>query len=232
MSQRYNLFNAGYSSGAPALYYGTVQLTRQFASHLSREASEAITVVNRENEARQAEAERQLKAACDTAGQFELQVPPAPGDPAGYFTWLASFSEVFDRNFPMSRIDHYYFVFGRKCAEILANLGLACTCLHLDATLNRELDLHRKTDKCLKDNEYILFKLIAPAALLSSEPRQNFFNVLYKKLNSSFEPYRGVNVEKMSAAEMISLKAGLEAFSLEVSSGHEECAKSLQALDF
>src|SRR5690606_22610988 len=126
----------------------------------------------------------------EVATQLELTLPPGPKQAEEYFNWLGSFVETFENAFPMSKIDHYYFLFGRKLAEISSNIKFALCCIKTDKALGNLLNLGRKTDKCLKDNEFILFKLIAPAALLSSEPRHLFFNRHYKDLSSSWDPFR------------------------------------------
>src|SRR5690606_33921137 len=123
----------------------------------------------------------------------------------------------------------YYFLFGRNCTELLTNLQFACTCLEIEIETENTLQLQRQIDKCIKDDEYILFKLIAPAALLSSEHRHNFFNVYYKKINVAFEPFRGLESGN-EKEDMRQLHSGLTDYCKQVEAGLKECFTQLQEL--
>jgi len=39
---------------------------------------------------------------------------------------------------------------------------------------------------------------MAAAALLSSEPRQNYFNVFYRSISEEFQPFKNINVSELS----------------------------------
>lgn len=230
MSQRSSLLNAGYCANAPALYYSRAQLAGQHIQSDDTRVRQVVAQFRDENEKGRQEWEDLLRKAADIANQFEIEPPVLPGTPEQFFAWLPDFVEAFESSFPMSRIDHYYFLFGRKCAELYVNFQLACTCISLDLSLDRALDLNRRIEKCLKDNEYILFKLIAPAALLSSEQRQNFFNVFYKKMNSAFEPYRSFEAAGLSPEKMQRLNDELVVLSNEIKSGYEGCLTAMKDL--
>ena len=173
-----------------------------------------------------------LRTAYSIAKEFEVDAPELPANADEYFEWFPAFVKAVEKSFPMSRIDHYYFLFGRKISEILVNSEFASCCLDLQLELGNGVDLSRKTDKCIKDNEYILFKLIAPAALLSSEPRQNFFNVYYRSINAAFEPFRGLEVAGLESAAMSKLSSDLRAYQKQVEDGYSDCESHLKALTF
>lgn len=231
MGQRFSLFKAGHFAHAPACHFNELLLAQQHAANGDERVRAALERLQSAGMEMKPALIGQLRAATDIVLDFDLESPPVPETAQDYFGWLPRFVEVVEQNFPMSRIDHYYFLFGRKGTELQTNLEFACTCLELDISLDKALNLERKTDKCIKDNEYILFKLIAPAALLSSEPRHNFFNVYYKKINADFEPFRGIEVSGMSKEELEGLCARLRAYADGVSSGFKQCLSQLEQLE-
>jgi hypothetical protein len=232
MSQRFNLFSAGFCANAPALYYHQQDLAGQHGLLVHNSVSAAIGDILPALKQKEDVHLSQLRTALSIAREFEVDAPDLPANGEDYFDWFAAYVKAFEDSFPMSRIDHYYFLFGRKISEILVNLGLASSCLDLQLSLGNAVDLSRKTDKSIKDNEYILFKLIAPAALLSSEPRQNFFNVYYRSINGAFEPFRGLDVIALKEPEMRKLSSDLRAYGDEVLKGYRQCESQLKELGF
>jgi hypothetical protein len=232
MSQRLSLFSAGFCANAPALYYQQRDLAGQYElladAGLHRKMDEFFAKLEL-NENNQTDF---LKSATEIAREFEVDAPAIPQNADEYFEWLPAFVNEVEKSFPMNRIDHYYFLFGRKISEIVVNSAFACCCLDLQVALGNGLDLSRKTDKCIKDNEYILFKLIAPAALLSSEPRQNFFNVFYRSINAAFEPFRGIEAGELNETEMCKLSDDLRLYEKEVMKGYRDCETQLRSLAF
>src|SRR5690349_10389476 len=166
MSQRLSLLNAGFSAAAPAQFYSQLELAGQLRSHEHPEVRQRVEGLLTSLKSQETEHRNSLSRARELAASLELTAGNLPAGPDEYFEWLPRYVETFEQVFPMSKIDHYYFLFGRKLGELISNVKLAATCLDLEASLNRAVELSRKSEKCIRDNEYILFKLIAPAALL------------------------------------------------------------------
>jgi hypothetical protein len=230
MSQRFSLFYAGFTAYAPALYYHQLE----FIDHCQDENDEAVRAYISELSSRLGESvyesDTHIKTAISLAEHFELEVSPRPDSPQDYFLWLGHYIESVERQFPMARIDHYYFLFARKVSEILCNLRLLKTYIDLQLRVEAAPDVSRKMDKCLKDTEYILFKLMAAAALLSSEPRQNYFNVYYKLLCEKYIPLKGIEAHLLGKAEMTQLVKALETYELVVMDGFKKCIALLKEL--
>ena len=231
MSQRLSLFNAGYHATTPAHYYSQLQLVDQLAPHAEGAVREHLDQLCTTLKQSETACLASLQMAGSTAIDLELQPGRLPNSADDYFRWLNEFVAQFEATYPMSKIDHYYFLFGRKLGEILSNLKLAGCCLELDARFEKALVLQNKSEKCIKDNEYILFKLIAPAALLSSEPRHNYFNVFYKKINAAYQPFRNLDLGTLGPDGMLALCAELDAFGKEVEKGYQECSTLLKELE-
>jgi hypothetical protein len=230
MNQRLSLFFAGYYAYNPALYYSQRQLISEFSELKEPDLS---GVANRiENELIEAhfEPESNLRAAMSIASKFEINGLTEPGDFAGYFDWREHYTSEFEALFPMSRIDHYYFLYARKLAEVYCNVGFAGKLLKLRNEVPPEVYLERKIDKCLKDSEYIFFKLIAAAALLSSEPRQSCFNQHYRHLLKQYEQFKGMESKTIQDADSERVQASLITFSTEVENGIKECVAVLKEL--
>lgn len=230
MGQRICLFFAGYSAYAPSLYFNKLSFVNQYEGcqdpvlrHFSLCFSEELTESAYEQESN-------LRTANSLAAHFEIPVPGEPRNPVSYFEWLNSYVEGFEREFPMSRMDHYYFLYSRKLAEIFSNLGQAESFLRSEHQIRDHAFLMKKVNNCLKDSEYILFKLIASAALLSSEPRQNYFNTLYKQLNSGYDPFRGRNLSDMDIAGQQQLCADISSYRSSIKEGIKKCVSMLKEL--
>jgi hypothetical protein len=231
MSQRFSLFNAGFSAAAPAQFYSQLQLADQFRAHADEQVRREMEGLVNSLKAHENEYLASLSLARELASGLEITLGTLPTNPNEYFDWLPRYVEEFEHSFPMSKIDHYYFLFGRKLAELATNVRLASTCLELEASLNKALALEAKTEKYIRDNEYILFKLIAPAALLSSEPRHNYFNLLYKSMNSSFESIRKLDYRSLAVEEMRKACDELRKFENQVREGYASCSSLLKELE-
>lgn len=230
MSQRFNLFYAGYTAYLPSLYFGELA----FLNSCEQEETETLRLCanSRLKICVHDEPENvsHVKTAMSIANHFKVETLPMPTGHKDYFEWLSHYTDTFEKQFPMSRIDHYYFLYARKVAEIMCNSGL--TRMYVDVTLdiNRQHDFTPKIEKCLKDSEYILFKLMAAAALLSSEPRQNYFNVYYREICNEFAVFKELNVAQMGDKELKDLNSSLLAFETSVTNGFKKCIALLKDL--
>jgi hypothetical protein len=230
MSQRFCLFDAGYSAYFPALHFNKMSVVTNFSEHSEESVKSYAGGLITELEKEAGESRSRLEKACELAKVFDLSPGDLPSGYVTYFPWLAGFTDLFETQFPMSRIDHYYFLYGRKLAEIQTNIGLTQWYIKLFLNSKKLLDLTSGIEKCLKDTEYILFKLVACAALLSSEPRHGFFNVNYKKLNESYAPFREITFRELNDEQIEETQGKLAWYYEQVSSGLQHCVSSLQEL--
>ena len=174
--------------------------------------------------------QQDVATAAELAGKFSITVS-APGDsPEHYDSWRMSYVESFEKQFPMSRIDHYYFFYGRKLSEIACSVSVACVLLTFQRTLKGKVDFAYKIEKCLKDCEFILFRLTAAAALLSSEPRHGHFRESYRLISEAFDRFRYTKIDSLDATELDQLCAGLTEYGELVNGQARQCADLLKEL--
>lgn len=198
MTPRFNLFFAGYSAYAPVQYYSKLKLVTTYQDEKDEQIVSRIAGLKSSLEDEEPEYTSYLTSAMAIAKDFELAVLPQPTSHQEYFEWLQHYTIAIENHFPMSRIEHYYFLYARKIGEIVSNNSLLRCYVEVNRDLNGKVDFRQKMEKCLRDTEYILFKLVASAALLSSEPRHNYFNLLYKEMNLGFQPFRELDVKELS----------------------------------
>jgi hypothetical protein len=230
MSQRFTLFYAGFTAYAPALYFSQLE----FVDACKNQNDEALAAyISKFSEALQDteyESTSHLKTAISVAEHLNIDIQSRPHNYEDYFNWVSHYTECFEREFPMGRIDHYYFLFARKISEILNNLGLLKIYLGIKASSEIEFDVSRKMEKCLKDIEYILFKLMAPAALLSSEPRQNYFNVYYRSLCQEFLTLKEMDLSTINEWDFKKVESSVADYNLVVMDGFKKCVGLLKEL--
>lgn len=230
MSQRFSLFYAGFTAYAPALYFNQLEFIETCKEEESELLKNYIHDFTHKLKDKVYENSTHITTAINVARHWDMELPPEPLTHEDYSSWLMHYTESFEKEFPMGRIDHYYFLFARKIAEILSNLGLTKTYVDLTLKTGNSIDLTRKIEKCLKDTEYILFKLMAAAALLSSEPRQNYFNVFYRTLCQEFQPFKEMNLEDLTEADLKKLDASIQEYDMIVTDGFKKCIGMLKEL--
>jgi hypothetical protein len=230
MSQRFCLFYAGYTAYAPSLYYDQLALYGQLMEAESEELKEQVAELMDGLEETKNESFTHLDTALSIAGELEISVPSKPESADDYHAWIGSFISTVDGMYPMTRIDHYYFLFGRRLAEIIANIELIKKCITLLKASERHPLLIRRTDKAIKDIEYVLFKMMAAAALLSGEHRHHYFSVFYKEISSAFTPIASIDVRTLDDNGLDKLNAGLDEYGLQVMNGFKKCIGLLKEL--
>lgn len=230
MTPRFSLFFAGYSAYAPVQYYSKLSFVSNYREENDEEISKCITRITSSLEEDRAEYTSYLTSAIAIAKDFELGALPLPSSHTEYFDWLGHYTKMMEDQFPMSRIEHYYFLYARKIGEIVSNINLLKCYIDLSLDLDGKIDLTSRMEKCLRDTEYILFKLVASAALLSSEPRHNYFNLLYKELNKGFEPFKEVNVKALNNVSGKSLSEEIEKYNATVINGFKQGISLLKEL--
>ncbi|WP_317896959.1 hypothetical protein [Aurantibacillus circumpalustris] len=230
MSQRFTLFYAGFTVYAPALYFSKLELVNL---HKSEENDLLKGVISKfSNDIRESEPESfsHLKTAISIAKQLEIEIPPTPINSENYFSWLDYYIESIEKEFPMGRIDHYYFLYARKISEVVCNLQLLRTYINLTQSTNSYFDFSKKIEKSDKDIEFILFKLMPAAALLSGEPRQNYFNIYYKNLCTGYQPIKIMISENPKEINFLKLEASIRAYETVVMDGFKKCISLLKEL--
>jgi hypothetical protein len=233
MSQRFNLFYAGFTAYLPSLHFNQAALLQQLENHPKvKSFGNCCDHLKHAIDDSADEAKVHLTTALQLAGVFELSVPQEPQTVSEYFSWQSQYADTFENRFPMSRIDHYYFLYGRKNAEIICNTSLMASYLELILKSERKLDYSSNLTKCLKDTEYILFKLIAASALLSSEPRQTYFSAHYKTISTEFKPFRVLDFSVLSDEELLRLTEDLVTYRNTVMDGFKNCISLLKELQF
>jgi hypothetical protein len=230
MSQRFSLFYAGFTANAPALYFNQLLFLDSCVESEDEFVLKTIPKFSKSIREKEDEYHSYIKTAISIANHFEIETLPQPVYSKDYFDWLTHYVDMIERQFPMARIDHYYFLYARKVAEILSNIGLLKTYIDILLDVNQQMDLSKKIEKCLKDTEFILFKLMAAAALLSSEPRQNYFNVFYRLINQEFQPFAKVDVAALQEADLMSLNVKLDDYRIIVNDGFKKCVGMLKEL--
>ncbi len=230
MSQRFTLFYAGFTAYAPALYFNQQQFLEACKTEENQVLDKYLSKLSDGLKEKSYECATHLKTAISVAKQLEIEILPQPLVHEDYYNWVMHYTDCFEQQFPMGRIDHYYFLFSRKISEILANLGLLKTYADASLSTNGSIDLSRKIEKALKDIEYILFKLMAAAALLSSEPRQNYFNVYYRSLCQEFQPFKSIQASGMEEKDFHKLRTLVEEYDILVTDGFKKCMDLLKEL--
>ncbi len=230
MNHRFNLFYAGYTAYLPSLYYNQLSLVQNYQTQEDEEVRTFLTKLCDTLKQKEDGYDSYLKSAVRIAEDFELEIMPRPSSHTEYFTWLAHYTDTFERQFPMSRIDHYYFLYSRKLAEVYAHLGLIKFYIGLTLDLNNRLELKHRIDKSLKDAEYIIFKMMAAAALLSSEPRHHYFNAFYKLMSNDYKSFKEVNVQEMDEQQFKVLNQDVDKYQCTIEDGYNKCIGLLKEL--
>ena len=231
MSQRFSLFYAGLTSYLPALYFKQLEFVSSCDVTQAQELEKCLNEFSKKINNKADEANSHLKTAISIAKHFDLEPSPHPQTHDDYQPWLDQYISLIEQEFPMSRIDHYYFLFGRKIAEIHCNTLLVEGYTDLLLQCKHSIDLSARIEKCIKDNEYILFKLMAAAALISSEPRQNYFNVYYRSLCNEFEAFKEFEPGFSDVHQLKKLRACAKDYDLLVMDGFKKCIGILKELE-
>lgn len=230
MQQRFKLFHAGYTASLPGLYFSKQKIKESFLLPDDVEIQKNLTNYFKTFEEEKSEHISHLVIAVSLADYFEIKNFETPHTSLDYFKWHDEFIHEFESKFPMARIEHYYFLYARRIAELLKNMGLINTYVDIQLMSKKQLDFSSKIEVCIKDSEFILFKLMAPTALLSSEPSQSCFNMLYKQLREEIQVFKEVDVVNADKEELLKLKKSAENFSIVLLEGYKKCSAVLQEL--
>jgi hypothetical protein len=230
MSSRLCLYYAGFACRMPSLYYELNAFADQLSSRDHKTLKEcgdrlALTLEDAEHESIS-----QIRTASNIATHMKVPLLPEPGDLDSYTRWRDHFIEKVEDRHPMNQINYYYFYYARRMAELYCNIGAARQYLLLEPSLKDHVEVKHLVGKNLADAEYILFKLIAAAALLSSEHGHRHFNVFYQDINKRFGLFRQVDHEHLKNGEREALALNLEHYGILVKKGIEECFCTINRL--
>jgi hypothetical protein len=211
-------------------YYSQLALANEFAESVDPTVNgciaELLSSISKSDE----EHRMNLLVATELAQKFAIHLASRDDSPDGYDNWRVNYVEQFERQFPMSRIEHYYFFYGRKLSEISCSVSLACALMKLKDPLAPVVDVAYKIEKCVKDCEFTLFRLTAAAALLSSEPRHGAFSVSFRVISKAFEPFKNISVSSMNKNELNELCTKLDTFCKLVDEQFGKCVDVLTDL--
>lgn len=230
MSMRYNLFNVGFSACKPSYYFNRQALYHRYFNSIDENLSRKISSLHDQLEIEDKENRVLIEQVVRLAGLFQIKLPITSLTHENYFAWFNDCVELFEKEFPMTRIDYYYFFYARKLSEIVCCLDMLGVYLELSIVANDKVYFLEKAGSNLKDVEYILFKLIAPAALLSGEHRHFYFNTFYKEMCTNFEPFRQTNLEEMGVAQLNLFNTKIAEFRTSVMEGYSKCTNLLKDL--
>jgi hypothetical protein len=228
MSQRFCLFYAGYTASAPSLYYNKLVLLNNYLPE--EQSLGQFKNLSEQTHDLSYESLSNIKTAISIANYFKLHVLWQPTVAEEYFEWLKDYVHAFEEEFPLTRIEHYYFYYSRKIAEMLSHIGMIITLCDLAQYLNLQENILKQIDTHLSEIEILIFRHKAATALLSSEPRHGCFRELYNEINTSFEKFKNLKPLAFEAADLKSLQANLEDFKYVVLNGFKKCIVSLKEL--
>lgn len=229
MSQRFCLFYAGFAASAPSVYFNKMALFDQYLPLQNNivqneKFSNDLQYLRYENET-------SIRTAISIADYFKLSVLPEPVDSEEYFKWLKHYISVFEEQFPLTQIDHYYFLYARKIAEFLAHASLVSALADIALLSNDTVNLFYEIDKHLSELETVVFKTMAAAALLSSEPRHGYFRTFYAEVTTAFEKFKIVHASDLDKNGLKALQKDIEEFKYLILNGFKRCITLLKELE-
>lgn len=228
MSQRFCLFYAGYTASAPSLYFNKVVLFDNYLSQNSE--NRKLSKLSEQVYDLKFESTSDLKTAISIADHFKLDVMPQPALPGDYFEWLKDYTAAFEEKFPLTRIEHYYFFYARKIAEMLSHVGMLHALAELAQCLNLQESVLRQMDTYLSETETLIFRNRAATALLSSEPRHSCFMALYNDINKEFEKFKAIDPLKLDAVSLKQFQKDLDDLKCKTLDGFKRCIGLLKEL--
>jgi hypothetical protein len=228
MSQRFCLFYAGYTASAPTLYFNKMALLNNWLPEENKQNN--IQRLSQQVQDLNYESISSIKTAISIADHFKVDVLPAPDFPEDYFKWLKDYTHAFEDQFPLTRIEHYYFFYSQKIAEILAHVGMISTLSELAVHVQQPESILKQIDKYLSETEFLIFKNKAATALLSSEPRHSYFRTLYNEINTNFEQFKTIKVSELKDTDLQELRKSMETFKFSMLSGFKKCIVLLKDL--
>lgn len=231
MSLRISFFRAGLTAFAPTTYFELESLFNLISVGEQALKAEEMEWIEAELVRIKQAGLNSLEKAIENAHEYRLDIMARPANLTEFVAWRQDYSSAFEAEYPMSRIDHYYFLFGFKLAELICNVELLECYLPLLKTAEKHEQVLKRSTKSLKDIQFVLFKLMAPTALLSGEHRHHYFSVYYKEISKGFEGLANYDIEQLNPAEINAFKNRIEEFGLLMHTGLNKCLSLLEELN-
>ena len=231
MNHRFSLFVAGYTAYVPNLYFKQKNILNSKIDLIYKPHQQLFTQYQAAADNIEAEFKSYIEMAKSLANSFNIDIDSLEEFDNLYSDWLKAYTQAFELEFPMTRIDYYYFFYGRKLAELRTHIDLTKLIIKLSLDFDYLPNLFEQAEKYIKDAEFDLAKLIAPSVLISGEHRQGYFSVLYKNLNQAFENLRKLDAKKIEEHESEVLITQLDLFEKNVLDGFHACVKLLKELE-
>jgi hypothetical protein len=221
MSRRHAIFNAGYHAAVPEFYF----LRTEPNSDLGADESEFLIGVHGKPEFSFL---KDVELANEFGKKFNLSVELASEDRRGYLQWYSEFEGKFGEIFPMSRIDHYYFLFSKKLVELSSRAWRYADLCRLQSNFNTRNYLPR-ISLCAHEGEVTLYRLMAPSALLGSEAGHFYFNGLYKELKEEYGKIKSASLRADNQG-LLNLAQAANEFRSKIDLGFARCSGILKEL--
>jgi hypothetical protein len=230
MSQRFSLFYAGFTSAAPALYFQKKCILETYLNQNGNATQTSFQEFYDKLKDDEDENNSLITTSNSIANYFGFNIVSQPIAASDYVRWFAQYNSLFESQFPITRIDYYYYVYAQKIADVLTNIGLLK--LHLELPLYKEENEERckQLDNYLNQIHNALYKMTAPSTLLAGEPRQNHFRLYYHEMNLRYEKIKNRDCEKLNEADIRKLQIDLEDFRCLVINGFKKCILLLKKL--
>lgn len=230
IGQRFNLFYAGYTASLPASYFQKQKILEGLTDIESASIKTAINSYLTSLLDDKPVQISNLTSALNLAETFDLAIFELPNTSSDYFKWFEDYVFAFESKFPMMKVEHYYFLYARKIAEILSNLEQIILYVDLQLLMKDSIDYHTQLTNSILNCEFIVFKLMAPAALLAGEPRHGCFNVFYKQLNEHIQKLGEFKKDRLDDKSLIALKVCSEEFKVHILNAMKRCITTLNKL--
>jgi hypothetical protein len=224
LSRKHTIFRAGYAAAAPILHYNRQKFLEETQTEEERNFLLSMPVLKTaKNDPKRAVQEAMKLGAVFNASEGEI-----PSNYAGYIQWLEHYVRDFEEKYPMSRIEHYYFLFSRKLAELCSCMNICALSCRLQAHFRHSANVP-KILLSIHNAEHTLLKLVAASALLGGEAGHYYFNVLFSELKSAFAKFK-INVSELDRKGLENMAANAEDYIVRIVAGVDKCDMILKEL--
>lgn len=230
MSLRISLFHAGLTAFAPTTYFELESLFEHLSGGEQAVRAEDLEWLKTELARTKQTGLEKLEKAIVNAREYHLDIIARPTNHSEFIVWRQDYSAAFEAEYPMSRIDHYYFLFAFKLSELLCNIELLDCYLLMLQVGEKNVHVLRRSNKSLKDIQFTLLKMMAPTALLSGEHRHHYFSLYYKEISKGFEKFGRYDIEQLTPDEIRDLKKQIAEYGALMNAGLNKCVQLLEEL--
>ena len=225
MSKKFSLFYSGITAYLPGVYHAQAALFDEMQRDPLIKAPDLQWLKNRLEDLKP-EHETYLKVACSLGERFEIQIPQEEA----YFVWREHYTKSFERKFPITHIDYYYFSFGKQLAEVEQYILHSRACIGLMQQSGFHAKLGRQIEDNLNQIKHLLDKMTTAATILSGEYRQIYFGTYYHFLIRHFDRLGAINFKELTKEEVKILDEELDYFSGQLTNGFKKCIGMLKNL--